>query len=187
MIGSSCVAAYWTRDLLKEQYSNPFCWCSVPAQSIIYLIEHYKSINYDNVRILPIENNPHRYKLIIDGNVEVRYTHYVEDPSVNGLKTYCNDVISSNIKQYILDKYRERVKRMLASKDEPIFILCSVRDWINAPEALQILNSKTPYKILVVETAFAKKMVDGGCGNAKPFDSYVFHHMKNKWFAHLQI
>lgn len=126
LIGNTCVASYITRDFLKQQFSNPFCWNIIDYDSMYYLINHWSEIDFLNFNIE--KDDKWNLSIIIDGNVKVQYIHYHFDRNCSSPKVRGNDVYYNKIWEFCVDKYKSRVKRMLDTHEEPIFILV----WPNA-------------------------------------------------------
>ena len=116
IIGNSCASSYIVRDLLKEQFSNPFVWCSVTEADILYVVSDYVSINWDDISTELYENRTFgtkNVKIVVDGKIEIKYPHYcLSDCStkVDGINVFSKDII-----RWSTDRYRERVARMLSS------------------------------------------------------------------------
>lgn len=120
IIGDSCVASNITLDVLHQEYINPFCWNIINHTSFGYLIKNYKNINFNNY-YLRKHPSYKEYYLIIDDNIEVLYHHYREDKNCKTLIKKDNHVYFCDIQQYIIEKYKSRLKL----NSSPIFIIGS--------------------------------------------------------------
>lgn len=123
IIGNSCASSYVVRDLLKEQFSNPFVWCSVTEADILYVLANYTALNWDTIRVVLYDNKTLKtknVKIIVDDKIEIKYPHYClskDNTKVDGINVFSKDII-----QWATDKYNERVSRMtLAGK--PFYVL----------------------------------------------------------------
>lgn len=123
IIGNSCVSSYITRDLIHEQFNNPFTWCSVSEADILYVIKHYDKINWDNVQITLYNNFTFKIKCIkaiVDACIEIKYPHYClsnSELTIKGINVY-----SKNIIDWAHEKYISRLERM-KSAGKPFFCL----------------------------------------------------------------
>lgn len=120
IIGDSCVASNITLDVLHQEYINPFCWNIINHISFGYLIKNYKNINFNNY-YLRKHPSCEEYYLIIDDNIEVLYHHYREDKNCKTIIKKDNHVYFCDIQQYIIEKYKSRLKL----NSSPIFIIGS--------------------------------------------------------------
>ena len=120
IIGDSCVASNITLDVLHQEYINPFCWNIIDHISFGYLIKNYKNINFNNY-YLRKHPSYEEYYLIIDDNIEVLYHHYREDKKCKTIIKKDNHVYFCDIQQYIIEKYKSRLKL----NSSPIFIIGS--------------------------------------------------------------
>ena len=148
IIGNSCVASNITLDILKQKFINPFCWNIIDYISFGYLIKNYNTINFNNIE-LKFNENTKRYTLIIDNNINVYYEHYIEDINEKEILKKNNNVYYSNIKEYILKKYKNRLKL----NNKPIFVIGSTWE-INKEKYLQfeyiIKNNINKYPLIVI-------------------------------------
>lgn len=123
IIGNSCASSYVVRDLLKEQFSNPFVWCSVTEADILYVMANYLSINWINIKCTLYDNQAFKIKnvkITVDDKIEIKYPHYCL--SKGSTKVDRINVFSKDIIQWATDKYLDRVGRMLNSS-RPFYIL----------------------------------------------------------------
>lgn len=150
IIGNSCISSFLTRDCLKEPFNNPFCWCVIDFDSIFYIIKNYYNINWLNFELVKDEN--WNFSIIIDKNIKVQYVHYVFDKNVKTIEfKNLHDVCSNHIWEYIIEKYNQRINRMLKSKEEPIFILGS--PWTTY-KAENVITREMYTKIKEINTNF---------------------------------
>jgi hypothetical protein len=163
IIANSCVGGFIYKNELKEPFQNPFIWSLIDFESMLYLAKNFYSINFNNIRLTDvgkIEDDTWEFHLIIDNNVLVKYVHYKfsmfdKHPTVRGI-----DVFYDKIWEYIIDKYRERVSRMIRGGIPPTFVFAN---WFNKRETeldymkLQKLNELTDSSIIcAVDTIYTE-------------------------------
>ena len=124
LISQNCIASYITKNLLKEEFSNPFCWCVIDFESMKNLIEKWNKINFENF-ILEKDKN-WNFSIIIDSLVKVQYVHYKFNKDCNEI-THLNgisqEIYWNKIWEYIIEKYKIRLKRMKEKNEKPIFLI----------------------------------------------------------------
>lgn len=123
IIGNSCASSYIVRDLIKEQFNNPFVWCSVTEADMLYVMHHFTSIHWDAFEVSLYKNNTFNSKnvqIIVDNKITIKYPHYILSNKalcVNGINVFANNII-----EWATAKYLTRLERMLASAP-PFFVL----------------------------------------------------------------
>lgn len=113
IITNNCLGGFIYRDILKEEYKNPFIWTSINHLDLIDLIENFDTINFVNIMIdrdgKELGNN---FITIIDDKYKI-YNHHVwfsakdNEPRIEG-----NNVFYNKPWEYIVEKYEKRLKRM---------------------------------------------------------------------------
>lgn len=162
IIANTCVGSYLYRDFLHRQYDNPFCWCTIDAESIIKLIKNYNEINFTNIDLL--KQNDNTFSIKIDNHVLVNYVHYKYDPNCTIPTAGKNgDIFYNRNYEYVYEKYTSRIKRMT---DKPTFILQNItllptnKNMLiktkSACETLyqQIIDLNTNYDIIIIQPDF---------------------------------
>lgn len=152
LIGNSCVSAFIIRDFLKEEYTNPFCWNIIDYKSMYNLIKYYDTINFLNYKLENSSINKNTFSVIIDKKVVVNYIHYIKDEKIDGLKFEKSNIFSNNIEKYIIEKYENRVRKMILKKESPIFLLAAGYNqeyYYTDDEINSILDLNSPYKIII--------------------------------------
>ena len=71
IIGNSCVSAFITKELLNQEFINPFCWNTIDAQSMYNLILYYDTLDWNNIELIK-DKNWHFYT-IIDNKVIINF------------------------------------------------------------------------------------------------------------------
>ena len=151
IISNTCLGALLYHKI-NQTYQNPFCWNVIDYNSFYYLIDNYNKINFNNYELK--KDNNWNFYILIDKKIKIQYVHYRfkkdENKKINrGINVYWN-----KIWEYIVKKYEERLKRMLLTKEKPIFILGSIhkKHWYNKKQVKSIceLCTKKGYKLVVV-------------------------------------
>lgn len=149
IISNTCLGAYIQRDILHQQYNNPFCWNIIDAKSMLYLIENYDSINFMNYEL--VKDAKWNFTLIIDKHIYVKYVHYLFSPMDDSPRIHNADVYYNKIWEYIIHKYEERLIRMKENNLKPIFVIGTSwpGNFYTAKEIEMIANANTNYKIII--------------------------------------
>lgn len=149
IISNTCLGAAIQKLCLKQKFENPFCWSWIEPNSFLYLLNNYENINYDNF-ILNDKNK--NYSITIDGKILVEYNHYKYDKNqkeitVRNFETYWN-----KIDEYIIDRYKERLKRMKEIHSKPIIIIgtSNPHRYYSKEDVVRVCNAcKGKYKLIV--------------------------------------
>lgn len=147
IIGNSCASSYVVRDLLKEQFSNPFVWCSVTEADILYVRLNYTTINWNDIYVGLYDNTTFRtknVKIVVDGKIVIKYPHYClskGNTKVDGINVFSKDII-----QWATVKYNERVSRM-ETAGTPFYVLGG--SWED-----QMMSLSTKYILTNAENAY---------------------------------
>lgn len=141
------------------QFTNPFIWCAILADSMYNMIKDWDNINFNNFEIEKSEFNEspnplNTFKLVIDNKVDVHYTHYYFDKDITTPMVKGFDVWYDKIWEYVVDKYTSRLQRM---NEPPSFVILgeyernepSLFDYTFEKEQ-KILNLNTNYKIVLI-------------------------------------
>ena len=150
VIADTCVGADIYKYHLKQPYQNPFCWETMDCDSMSYLIQNYKNINFNNYELVKDKN--WNFSIIIDKKVKVNYVHYHFSKKDKIIRTDKSDVFYNKIWEYIVQKYEERKERLLKNKENPIFIFGSSWNGQKCKKSTieKIVKIKTNYKIIFV-------------------------------------
>lgn len=120
IISNNCIGGFIYRDIIKEQYKNPFIWSFMKTDPFFDMCENFDTVDFRNVEdhlndssIYP-EN---RSGLLIDGKYPLAFHHVWLDPNYptptvikgwgNGINVKCLDP-----RKYIREKYFKRLSRM---------------------------------------------------------------------------
>ena len=152
LIGNCCISNH-VAELCGEGHTNPFTWVDLDFESMFHLMNHWDTINWSKIRL---EEHQHPYWegkiywLIVDNKVTIRYVHYLFDPLAKSPSVVGADVRYHRIWEYIVDKYVERTKRMLALCNNPAFVI----EWghmdYNSNNWQRLVASNTQYKIAII-------------------------------------
>lgn len=112
IISNNCIGGYIYRDILKEEYQNPFIWTSLDNTSVINLLEHYNTINFENIEIFKQSSTLSNFYLNVDDQLNIQFSHYVFDAKYDKPTIIGIDVHYNKIWEYIVDVYLRRLKRM---------------------------------------------------------------------------
>lgn len=143
IISNCCLGAY-TYQRMNMPYNNPFMWSIMRYDDIASIIQNWANIKWNNIDLssadtlgpeyYPSEfplNERYRtrtYYITIDHQITVWYVHYLNSTRhavptrVNGI-----DIAYNKIWEYVVEKYRERVGRMILQTTHPIFYLMKTR------------------------------------------------------------
>lgn len=152
LITNRCLGAYIYRDVLHEQYKNPFIWTGIETPDFQRLFEFYDSIDF-NKTIIGAEN-PQELKhfyLVIDGKVRVDYSHVLFERTATSPILRGNNIYYNKPWEYIVDKYAERLLRMI---EPPVFMFMDIdfnRDYDISDIAYRC---KKPLKVITCDKDF---------------------------------
>jgi hypothetical protein len=131
LIGNNCTSAqvYVQKN---KQFNNPFMWVIIEDESFLKLITDFDRIDFTkreltSARIKTVKNRD-VYAIRIDGKLTITFPHHVKDENYRTPQRCESDFTGWDVRyfdmdNYILEKYDARVRRMLDSKEEPMFLL----------------------------------------------------------------
>lgn len=171
LISQNCLSGNIYTNCLKEQFGNPFIWSVIDFNSMLYLIQNWFEINFKNYEL--VKDEYWNFSIIIDNNVKVQYVHYKFNPkhkipTMDSSLDNIGNIYYYKIWEYIIQKYEERLSRMLDAKKDPIFCICNFNtifpDAIYNKKQLEILAKYKNVRILY------------GCEHKEPSESaYIFY------------
>lgn len=148
------------------QYTNPFIWMVCPYDSIYNMLTNFHEINWGNIHLTESMMKPNTFILNVDNQVDIHYVHYIFNPLAKTMITASNEhtPISEwhshreycRIWEYIIDRYLSRVRRMIANKEEPIFLL---RD----EDYAKSLSKRTMHDLCDVECKYKRYIITMDC------------------------
>lgn len=154
VIGSNCCGANFYHHCLNIPFYSPFIWSTVPYDSLYYLVQNWPSINWYKIKLIPNNERPYTLTLIIDNIIKVHYVHYIFSPTHTTPYTHGANVYYKDIHLYLLQKYKERVNRMLTYGDiknpkflihEELFGNKSTHSYVD-----KLFNMQSPYQRVFV-------------------------------------
>lgn len=132
LISNNCCGGMYYR-LNKIRFNNPFMWAYCPYRGIGYIMEHLYDINWNNFKLIESKIKQDTYTIMVDNAFPIHYVHYKFNPLMHSPKVIThgsnkNDEWSSDVEwdciwEYVVQKYRERVDRMIALCEPPCFLL----------------------------------------------------------------
>lgn len=147
-------------QLTNTQFNNPFMWCEVSYDSIMYIMKNFKNINWYDYDIEKSPINKNTFIINLENKIKIHYVHYIFDPNAKTIKKpaknkdislMSNDVIYCKIWEYVNEKYITRVERMLNSNESPIFLIMEKNNFPNQKYTLEdIANCDSPYKRIII-------------------------------------
>ena len=166
IIGNNCCSG-WLYKEFHLQFSNPFVWMVLPYNSILYLLSNFNKVKWNRVKMVESQHRKNTYVLTVDNEIQIHYVHYKFDPTATHLvvnrddyqrshaeisrSNRGGDVYYCRIWEYIYDKYKERVARMLELNEPPMFL---IKDelYMNPDQSVlrKIAECSSPYKRIVI-------------------------------------
>lgn len=155
IIGNNCCGGNFYQ-LKHIYYNNPFIWMLLPYDSIAVLMTSFDKINWASIKLTnsPVKENT--FILTIDNKVNIHFVHHMFNPLYD-TPTLIRDssgshLVSNHIWEYIINKYSERVKQMLATDMTPKFIIHD-QNWGMQNTSIDALaRLQSPYKRVFVTT-----------------------------------
>lgn len=146
IIGNSCASSYIVRDILHEQFNNPFVWCSMTPRDMIQIINNYDKINWKKYKVEFYKNNSFNCQCVnitVDDLFTIKYPHYVFrncETKIQSVNVFSNDII-----KFATEKYETRLDRMLENNEPPIFIVGG--SWNDQIPPIDFMNYITNSKL----------------------------------------
>jgi len=165
IICNNCAGGYFYRDVLKEEYQNPFIWTQICAKEFVKLIENFDKINFLNYEMLEMKKsdfiesgdfgehiwlNQHPLGLRIDNIFTLWFPHIRYKIDAIKPQTVNTDIYYYRHFELVVDTYEKRLKRM---KENPVFMILDY-EWFGWNEELikQVidLSNTVKYKIIIL-------------------------------------
>lgn len=138
IITTNCLGGFIYRDILKQEYKNPFIWTGCACDFVDFL-KNFDKINFDNINIIS-SNNKHDgiMYIVIDEKYKWRNMH-VKFSANDDIPRYYNfhEVYYNKPWEYIYNNYMKRLKRM---KNEKQMCVIIYEPCINAEIFKEIAN-----------------------------------------------
>lgn len=166
VIGNNCGSSFYYKEKGME-FKNPFVWAAITPDDMIYLIENYDNINFNNYNLVDLDKNLFKTNNLIsqkikdggnlkgiqiDKKITAYYTHYLDSTIIEQYKDSI-DVYCEDNKKYVIDKYVKRLDRMT---EKPIFLIITYQhhNWTKSDvEKLSKLKTNKPI-ILITQYDF---------------------------------
>ena len=155
IISNCCLGGFIYQDVLKVQFSNPFIWSWLNQDDVIYLIQNYDKIDFNNYELSTYNNLPLKdevcFQLTIDDKIKIIYSHYqfIKNKDVLEIDRTRNMVYHNKIWEYVVAKYDERLKRMIDENTPPVFLICDNRNGSGTFSKSQVeILSSSKYKVM---------------------------------------
>lgn len=139
IISNNCLGGYIYRDILKEEYQNPFIWTRLDNLDLINLLENFDIIKFENVELFKESNKLEKFRLRIDDKIKLQFNHYLFDQKYDKPTVIGIDVHYNKIWKYIIDVYLKRLKRMQKEID---FIFIEDNGTYNIDKIISIVQTK---------------------------------------------
>lgn len=150
IISNNCLGGFILRQL-NLPFTNPFIWCVTPYHSIKHIMQHYDTIDWFKINLCESSIKQNTFVLTIDNAIHLHFVHHYwitkssNDPSKN-----CE--VSPYIYETIVSNYFRRVKRMLLSKQDPVFIISPEFYAPNKITYTDLKQTKTKYNTLFFDS-----------------------------------
>lgn len=163
LISNNCCGGMVYR-LSKVQFNNPFTWAVCPYRGIKHIMEHLYDINWSNISFSKSTLRKNTYVITVDNAFPIHYVHYkfnkkYHEPTVithgsNKDDDWSSDVESDHIWDYVFEKYIERTKRMMKTRELPCFLIHQETfDNIDSPVSLHDLAyHDSTFKRIIITT-----------------------------------
>lgn len=171
LISNCCAGAFFYKNVLNEDFKNPFMWSGITASDFIYLIKNFKNIDFNNFKLeesfLHGVRKFKSFKIRVNDGFDIHFPHYYEGE--NETKTNC-DLFKKDIKKYVIEKYKHRLLKMT---DEPLFIILDNKKDLSWTETeIKELEKIKNYKIIL----FTDKQISLNSNNIIVIHENGFSH-----------
>ena len=123
LISQNCLSGHLYK-LLHAKYAHPFIWTVIDFNSMKNLIITWDKLDFSDFDL--IKNDKLEFSIILNKNIKIQYVHYKFDSNKKvPTKNNIGDISYNKIWEYIVEKYIERCKRMLADKSKPLFCIAN--------------------------------------------------------------
>lgn len=124
LIGNCCISSF-IEQIAKLKHENPFTWITLDFNSFFNLITNYQNTNWYNYELVRSKHpkyNTYVFDILVENKIKIRYFHYLFDPKATTIQTKGAEVRYYKIWEYVVEKYEERLKRMLNKNESPVFV-----------------------------------------------------------------
>lgn len=155
IISNCCLGGFVYKDVIEQQFSNPFIWAWLNQEDMVYLVQNYDKINFKNYELSTYNNLPLKdevcFQMNIDDKIKIIYSHYqfIKNKDTLEIDRKRNMVYHNRIWEYVVAKYNERLERMFSENKKPVFLICDNREGCGTFSKKQIeILSNTKYKVM---------------------------------------
>lgn len=154
VVGSNCCAGNFYHNYLNTAFYSPFIWSVVPYNSILNLISMWDKIDWSDIKIVPNPTREFTLTLQLNKIADIHYVHYFWSDKHSTPYAKGASIFYCDIHKYLLNKYKERVSRMLreGNVEAPIFIIHE-EEYANEKNGNvlpEIMKLDTPYKRIII-------------------------------------
>jgi hypothetical protein len=164
LIGNNCASGFYYK-FSGIEFNNPFVWCLLTPEDMIYLIKNYESIDFTDIELTRLDDSlfknsnlikqrvkEHRniIGIKINNKITTYYVHYLfdgncEKPITNGI-----DVFYNRNFEYTYEKYNKRLNRN-GLQENPTFLIVaySFHGW-NFDLLNELCKINTNKKIIII-------------------------------------
>lgn len=159
LISNCCATGYLYKEILKQEFPNPFIWSAIVPQDVIKMIKNWNKIDFNNIKIEESfihKREERNYRIRVDNTFDIHYTHYIlsitdDIPRVDGCNIYFKNIVS-----FTIEKFKKRLLRK-SFKESPVFlILDNKADMTFTLEDVKELLTCTEHKIVFVTDKLLK-------------------------------
>ena len=154
IIANCCAGGEFYLKVLKTEFKNPFIWSSIAPDDMKKLIQHYDTLNFNNIEIKKDTTKLERFYILIDNKVKVHFPHYRFKAECEKPTTVKPNVFYNKIWELIAETWIRRLKKMT---EEPMFLILTNRlndeyTYSNCSDKdiRDRLNIDTKYKVIIM-------------------------------------
>lgn len=133
LISNSCCGG-WCYKIAHKQYNNPFMWSLIRCDDMISLINQYESLVWNNIMLYEDEMNKSNrtFNIVINDLITIHYVHFKWELNKEfpDIRRAGRDLFANNMYEYVVDKYKSRVNRMLSERIKPTFFILGANQFL---------------------------------------------------------
>lgn len=155
LISNCCIGSFLLRNF-NFGNTNPFTWATVDFKSLCYLISSYKKINWNNISLSkcphpdPLLAGKELFEITVDNKVKISYIHFLYDATATSIIVKDVNVYYNKIWDYIIEKYKERIVKMLSINSDPVFVIEWDVNGYDETQLAEFLQIEIPYKTVII-------------------------------------
>lgn len=159
VISNNCCGGCLYRKM-NIGFNNPFIWMVIPYSSLKYILEHFYEINWKDYEILKSKYRKYTFIILVDKKIEIHYIHYIFNSQASNKIINGTNVEWNKIWEYVVEKYEERVNRMLTINEKPVFLIRD-EDFISDDTTIEdIIRLESPFKRFIITKSKLKRNDD---------------------------